>query len=118
MENLQKQSARQPEKKKMEALGRFSCKVAHDFNNLLGAIEGYATLAMNGVRADDPLRQDLLHNLKAARLPVLSIEELKAKADKIVGKPEAIHWEDKIVGVVKYRDGSVVDVIRQVKKEI
>ena len=66
----------------------------------------------------NPLRQDLLHNLKAARLPVLSIEELKAKADKIVGKPEAIHWEDKIVGVVKYRDGSVVDVIRQVKKEI
>lgn len=48
-----------PEKKKMEALGRLSCKVAHDFNNILGAIEGYATLAMNAARADDPVRQDL-----------------------------------------------------------
>ncbi|MDO8805116.1 MAG: ATP-binding protein [Elusimicrobiota bacterium] len=48
-----------PEKKKMEALGRLSCRVAHDFNNILGAIEGYATLAMNGVKADDPLAQDL-----------------------------------------------------------
>ena len=65
MENLQKQSARPPEKKKMEALGRFSCKVAHDFNNLLGAIEGYATLAMNGLRADDPLAQDL-RDIRAA----------------------------------------------------
>jgi len=48
-----------PEKKKMEALGRLSCKIAHDFNNILGTIEGYATLAMNGVKTDDTLRQDL-----------------------------------------------------------
>lgn len=48
-----------PEKKKMEALGRLSCKVAHDYNNILGAIEGYATLAMNAANADDPVRQDL-----------------------------------------------------------
>ena len=48
------------ENKKMEALGRLSCKVAHDFNNILGAIEGYATLAMNGLKPDDPLGQDLL----------------------------------------------------------
>ncbi|OGS12300.1 MAG: hypothetical protein A2234_05885 [Elusimicrobia bacterium RIFOXYA2_FULL_58_8] len=43
----------------MEALGRLSCKVAHDFNNILGAIEGYATLAMNGLKKDDLLAQDL-----------------------------------------------------------
>lgn len=67
--------------------------------------------------AVNPLRQDLLNNLKAAKLPVMPIEELKAKADKIVGQPEPIKWENKIVGIVKYRDGSVIDVIRQVKKE-
>jgi citrate lyase, alpha subunit len=66
--------------------------------------------------AVNPLRKDLLENLKSARLPVMSIEELKTKVDKIVGKPDAIQWGDKIVGVVKYRDGSVIDVIRQVKK--
>lgn len=68
--------------------------------------------------AVNPLRKDLYDNLKSAGLPVSSIEELKAKTDRIVGKPEAIRWEDKIVGIVKYRDGSVIDVIRQVKKEI
>ena len=55
----QKEGNRLPDKKKMEALGRLSCKVAHDFNNILGAIEGYATLAMGAVKADDPVRADL-----------------------------------------------------------
>ncbi len=67
--------------------------------------------------AVNPIRKDLLNNLKSARLPVFSIEELKAKTDRIVGKPASIQWEDKIVGLVKYRDGSIIDVIRQVKKE-
>ncbi len=68
--------------------------------------------------AVNPLRADIAQNLKSAGLPVLSIEELKSKADKIVGKPDPIQWEDKIVGLVKYRDGSVIDVIRQVKTGI
>src|SRR3989339_2132055 len=55
----QKEISCLPERKKMAALGRLSCNLAHDFNNILGAIEGYATLAMNGVREDDPLRLDL-----------------------------------------------------------
>lgn len=58
-QQTQKNGFRLPEKKKMEALGRLSCKAAHDFNNILGAIEGYATLAMSSLKADDPLRQDL-----------------------------------------------------------
>ncbi|OIO04881.1 MAG: hypothetical protein AUJ51_00845 [Elusimicrobia bacterium CG1_02_56_21] len=48
-----------PEKEKMDALARLSSKVAHDLNNVLGAIEGYATLAMGPLRAEDPLKQDL-----------------------------------------------------------
>ncbi len=67
--------------------------------------------------AVNPRRQDLMDNLKTAKLPVLSIEELKAKADRITGRPEPIKVEDKIVGLVKYRDGSVIDVIHQIKKE-
>jgi citrate lyase subunit alpha/citrate CoA-transferase len=67
--------------------------------------------------AVNPRRQDLYANLKKANLPVISIEELKAKANQIVGIPEPIQVEDRIVGVVKYRDGSVIDVIHQVKKD-
>jgi citrate lyase subunit alpha/citrate CoA-transferase len=68
--------------------------------------------------AVNPLRQDLYENLKAAKLPLLSLKELKAKADRVVGKPEPIKVKDKIVGLVKYRDGSVIDVIRQVKEAL
>ena len=67
--------------------------------------------------AVNPLRQDLMYNLTSAKIPVCSIEELKAKAERVVGKPEPIKVEDKVVGVVTYRDGSVIDVIRQVKRE-
>ena len=66
--------------------------------------------------AVNPLRADLIANLRAANIPVCTIEALKAKADKIVGEPAPVQWEDKIVGIVKYRDGSVIDVIRQVKR--
>ncbi|MCB2295749.1 citrate lyase subunit alpha [Clostridium algoriphilum] len=65
--------------------------------------------------AVNPLRQDLIEKLTNAKLPVFSIEELKEKAEKITGKPKAIEYLDKIVGVVEYRDGSIIDVIRQVK---
>lgn len=58
-EQIQKKDVFRPENNKMEALGRLSCRAAHDYNNILGAIEGYATLAMNAVKADDPLRQDM-----------------------------------------------------------
>ena len=43
----------------MDALVRLSCKLTHDFNNILGAIEGYATLAMNGIDKDNPATSDL-----------------------------------------------------------
>jgi citrate lyase subunit alpha/citrate CoA-transferase len=67
--------------------------------------------------AVNPRRPDLYQNLKKANLPLMSIEEMKEKANKIVGKPEPIKVEDKIVGLVKYRDGSIIDVIHQVKQE-
>ncbi|WP_158309061.1 citrate lyase subunit alpha [Desulfosporosinus orientis] len=36
---------------------------------------------------------------------------------KIFGIPEPIKVEGKIVGLVKYRNNSVIDVINEVKKE-
>jgi len=65
--------------------------------------------------AVNPLRQDLIEKFKKARLKLYSINELQEIAEKITGKPDIIEFGDKIVGVVQYRDGSVIDVIRQVK---
>jgi len=52
--------------------------------------------------------------LLAAGLPVTTIEELHARATAIAGVPAPIEFDDRIVGLIRYRDGSVIDVVRQV----
>lgn len=65
--------------------------------------------------AVNPLRPEIHQRLVDAGLPVLSIEALHQRALDISGHPKAIEFTSRIVGVVRYRDGSVIDVVRQVK---
>lgn len=65
--------------------------------------------------AINPKRQDLIERLKGTNLPIMSIEELKSLAVKMTGIPQRYENNGKIVGVVEYRDGTVIDVIRQVQ---
>jgi citrate lyase subunit alpha/citrate CoA-transferase len=65
--------------------------------------------------AVNPLREDLARKLNDAHLPLFTIKQLQKKAEKLTGKPDSIETEDKIVGVVNYRTGTVIDLIRQVK---
>ncbi len=65
--------------------------------------------------AVNPKRQDIYDRLKTKHLPIYTIEQLKQKAEKITGVPEPVQFEDKIVGVVEYRDGTIIDVVYQVK---
>jgi citrate lyase subunit alpha/citrate CoA-transferase len=66
--------------------------------------------------AVNPTRKELMERLKKTRLPMFSIEELRQKAEDIVGVPDPIQYTDKVVGVVTYRDGTVIDLIRQIKE--
>ncbi len=65
--------------------------------------------------AVNPARQDLLDNLRAAGVALMTIEQLQQRAEQLTGKPQPIEFTDRVVAVVRYRDGSVIDVIRQVK---
>ena len=65
--------------------------------------------------AVNPRRPEVAERLKAAGLPVCPIEELYARAIGQTGEPEPIPFLDRVVGVVRYRDGTVIDVVRQVK---
>jgi citrate lyase subunit alpha/citrate CoA-transferase len=65
--------------------------------------------------AINPLRQDLMDRVSGYGLPLCTIDELMEKAEKITGKPKPIEYKDKVVGVVQYRDGTVIDKIRQVE---
>jgi citrate lyase subunit alpha/citrate CoA-transferase len=63
--------------------------------------------------AVNPRRQVLVENLKNSGLPLMSIEQLRDIAYDLGGKPEPIRLSDEVMGVVEYRDGSVIDVIRK-----
>ncbi len=65
--------------------------------------------------AVNPVRRDLIEKFTAAGLPLFTIEQLKEKAERVVGTPSPTPYQEKIVGVVRYRDSSVIDVIRQVR---
>ena len=63
--------------------------------------------------AVNPRRSDLKGRLTAAGLPVRKISSLKRAADKAAGTPRPAEVGDKIVAVVEYRDGTLIDVVRQ-----
>ena len=65
--------------------------------------------------AINPLRKDLLESARRAGLEILGIDELRRKADEIAGPQAICEFTDKIIGVVEYRDGTVIDVVRQPK---
>ncbi|MBM7836071.1 citrate lyase subunit alpha [Clostridium sardiniense] len=70
------------------------------------------------INLSNPNNKELKDKLeKNKRIPIFDIEELYEKAILITGKPEAIKYEDRVVGVVEYRDGSIIDVIRKVKED-
>lgn len=66
--------------------------------------------------AVNPKNIELLDKLKNTDLPLFTIEELKDKAETITGKPERIKLGEKIVGIVEYRDGTIIDTIKNIIK--
>ena len=65
--------------------------------------------------AVNPKRPDLLEALKKTDVPLCTIEELRDTAYKIVGKPKELEFDDKVVAVIEYRDGTIIDVCRKPK---
>jgi len=66
--------------------------------------------------AVNPRRPDLLQALQEADcVPLKTIEELRDMAYAITGEPERVQFEDRVVGIIEARDGTVMDVVRQIK---
>ncbi|MTI56601.1 citrate lyase subunit alpha [Geosporobacter ferrireducens] len=63
-----------------------------------------------------PLYEELKEDLSKTNLKMRSIEELQSIAENLTGVPEPIETTDKVVCIVEYRDGTVIDVIRQIKR--
>jgi len=65
--------------------------------------------------AVNPRRTDLLDKLKNSKLPIKTIEELKEEAERICGVPEKPEFDDEIIAIIKWVDGTVIDAVRKVK---
>ena len=66
--------------------------------------------------AVNPNRQDILEALKKADgVPLKKIEELRDIAYAITGEPQPVEFGDRVVGIIEARDGTIIDVVRQVK---
>lgn len=65
--------------------------------------------------AINPKRQDLIEAMKGVDLPFKTIEELRDIAYSIAGEPEKVKFGDRVVGIIEARDGTIMDVVRQIK---
>ena len=53
--------------------------------------------------------------MKDVDLPFCTIKELRDKAYAMVGTPDPVQFDDRIVGVIEARDGTIIDVVRKIK---
>jgi citrate lyase subunit alpha/citrate CoA-transferase len=58
---------------------------------------------------------ELKEDLEKTNLKIVTIEKLQQIAESMTGVPKPIECTDKVVCIVEYRDGTVIDVIRQIK---
>ncbi|MCR4817525.1 MAG: citrate lyase subunit alpha [Fretibacterium sp.] len=65
--------------------------------------------------AVNPKRQDIIEYLDRAGIRHMPIKELQEKAYSMVGRPEELQWKDKVVAILEARDGTILDVVREIK---
>lgn len=65
--------------------------------------------------AINPHRKDLIACMKGVDLPFKTIEQLRDIAYSIAGEPQKLQFGDRVVGIIESRDGTIMDVVRQVK---
>lgn len=66
--------------------------------------------------AVNPSRPEIAERLRAAGMQLITLEELRDRALRIIGTPAPLPFGDKVVGVVLDRSGSVLDVIKNIEE--
>lgn len=64
--------------------------------------------------AINPKRKDIIKKVRG-KIDMVPIEDLKNMAYEATGGPQELEFTDEIVGIVKWFDGTLLDVIRKVK---
>ncbi len=92
--------------------------IVDDVTTLCGPGELIDVIITERGIAINPKRKDLLKAVKNSSLPVKTIQEIKKEVDEICGgvpsKPKVN--KDKVVAIVKWVDGTVLDSVFQIEK--
>lgn len=67
--------------------------------------------------AVNPRRDDLAERARRAGLPLVSLGDLMAEVREMTGVPREPAFGDRVVALVEWRDGSVIDVVRELAAE-
>ncbi len=86
---------------KMEAVGRLAGGVAHDFNNLLSVILSYSESALDQLREEDPLRDEIQEVTHAATRAAALTRQLLAFSRKQVFEIETLRLGELIGGLAR-----------------
>jgi signal transduction histidine kinase/CheY-like chemotaxis protein len=76
---------------KMEAIGQLAGGIAHDFNNLLTVINGYSTLVLQKVDANNKVFKDVEQILNAGERAATLVRQLLAFARRQILEPRQIN---------------------------
>lgn len=65
--------------------------------------------------AINPRRTDILEAVRGSGLPIVDIARLREIGEELAGPQKKPEFTDRIAGIVEYRDGTVIDLVYQVK---
>ncbi|MBD3167476.1 citrate lyase subunit alpha [bacterium] len=64
----------------------------------------------------NPMRRDLIDRVKGTGLPLVPLEQVKAEVERLIGgKPQPPRVTEKDIAAIKWVDGTVIDVVKQVE---
>lgn len=86
---------------KMEGVGRLAGGVAHDFNNMLCVILGHATMALETLPPEDPVRENLQEIISAGQHSAELTTQLLAFARKQAIAPRILDLNDCISSMLR-----------------
>jgi citrate lyase subunit alpha / citrate CoA-transferase len=88
--------------------------IVDDVTTLCGPGELIDVIVTERGIAINPLRQDLIDATKDSGLPIRGIEDLKREVEAICGgAPDKPEFLDHVIAAVKWVDGTVIDIVRQ-----
>ena len=89
--------------------------IKKEINNIVTPGESVDLVVTERGTCVNPRRPELEKQLIKAGINIRKIEDLEKEVEQFTGTPKEVELLDNIVGVIEYRDGTVIDIIRQTK---